>query len=158
MDFTAEIATRFGGMTEVDDSWSLPADGVDVHFIVGRDGADSPRQFAVAVRPVSDAIAPCHEFARDETRSAAMLTADPVAVEAVLRMLLDTEVREVQLEEVTRQRAVGSVLIDGQRKDFVLRIPTTLKPVRHAQQGYTTPPLHAVRGDWVVAEMHWDVG
>lgn len=159
MDFTAEIATRYGGITEVDSSWNLPDPEVDITFVVGRDGADSPRQFAVTVRPLSSALEPEHEFARTGKVSAGMLTADPVAVAAVLRMLVaGAELSDVELDEVTRQRAVGSVLIDGHRRDFVLRIPATLKPVRHAQQGYTTPPLHAVRGDYVVAEMYWDVG
>lgn len=74
----------------------------------------------------------------------------------------DIELAEVTLTEVTRQRAVGTVTYNGQRRQFLLRLPNVLSRFKHGGRGHgaTAQRLVAPHPDnsdreLLVAEFNW---
>lgn len=74
----------------------------------------------------------------------------------------DAELSDVTLTEVTRQRAVGTVNYNGQRRQFLLRLPNVLAGFKHTGRGHgaTAQRLVAPHPDnsgreLLVAEFNW---
>lgn len=73
----------------------------------------------------------------------------------------DIELADVQLSEVTRQRAVGTVCVDGQRRQFLLRLPNLLAVLQNPDSGHgvTAQRLvapHPESGhELLLAEFNW---
>lgn len=72
------------------------------------------------------------------------------------------DLQDVKLTEVTRQRAIGSVTINGERKQFSLRLPQLLKNFRETAAGHTATTLRIVAThpekddvELLVAEFNW---
>lgn len=73
-------------------------------------------------------------------------------------LLLD----DTQLSEITRQRAVGTIEVNGQRRQFMLRIPHLLSGFSNAGRGHSATALRLVAPhpdnndrELLVAEFNW---
>lgn len=112
---------------------------------------------------------------------------DPVAVREIIRTILTgddgatrddgveaylnirgtgdeaaVELQDVELTEVTRQRAVGTLKINGRRRQFLLRLPHVLAGFKHTGRGHSATALrlvapHPEKADreLLVAEFNW---
>lgn len=163
-------------------------DQVGIEVYVGRDIEGRFSQMPVTYRsaeidPLATLTTMEHSVLGQRYVSNAL--ADPVAVREFIRTIItgddgaaysngatptldvrgsgeepDVTVGEVKLTESTRQRAVGTVVIDGARRSFKLRMPNLLKPARINATGYTTTKLRLTgttgNGDEVItAEFAW---
>lgn len=160
--------------------------GIEVH--VGRDVEGRLSQMPVTYR--SGEIDPLATLTTMEhsvlgTRWVSNALGDPIAVREFIRTIVtgddgaeysngdtpvldvrgsgedkDVEVGEVKLTEFTRQRAVGTVVINGSRRSFKLRMSNLLSPARVNATGYTTPKLRLTGttpagGEVIAAEFSW---
>lgn len=137
-------------------------------------------------------IDPTHTLATLEhgvlgTRWVSNALGDPVAVREFIRTILsgddgatrddgvpayldirgtgdvaDLVLGDVILSEVTRQRAVGTVRINGKRRRFQLRMPHVLAPYRNIARGHSATALRLVAPhpelpdrELLVAEFNW---
>ncbi len=112
---------------------------------------------------------------------------DPVAVREIIRTILTgddgatrddgvaayldirgtgdeerVELSDVELTEVTRQRAVGTLEINGRRRQFLLRLPHVLSRFKHTGRGHSATALrlvaqHPEKTDrqLLIAEFNW---
>ncbi|ALC04668.1 hypothetical protein CDES_00940 [Corynebacterium deserti GIMN1.010] len=76
--------------------------------------------------------------------------------------LESVDLDNVTLTEVTRQRTVGSVMINGERKQFILRLPHLLRSFRKTATGHVATQLRLVSPhpenedqELLVAEFNW---
>lgn len=160
--------------------------GIEIH--IGRDIEGRLSQMPVSYRsaeiePLATLTTMEHSVLGKRWVSNAM--ADPVAVREFIRTIVsgddgaafsngvtpalavrgsgeDTNaaVGEVKISEYTRQRALGTVMVDGNRRSFKLRMSNLLKPARVNATGYTTSKLRltgtTADGDEVIsAELSW---
>ena len=112
---------------------------------------------------------------------------DPVAVREIIRTILtgddgasrddgvapyldirgtgtetDLKLSGVELTESTRQRAVGTVEINGRRRQFLLRLPHVLAGFKHTGRGHSATALRLVAPhpghkdrELLIAEFNW---
>ena len=163
---------------------------VGVEVLISKDREGRLTQIPFSYR--SEEIAPEHTLSTLEhgvlgKRWVTNALGDPVAVREFIRTILSgddganrddgvagfldirgtgnlesVELKDVTLREVTRQRAVGEVTVNGERKQFVLRLPQLLKSFSKNAQGHTATTLrlgapHPLNEDkeLLVAEFNW---
>lgn len=186
------VAERFGGVITLLGSYRLvdPAGEVGIEVLVGRDSDGRIAQLPLSYR--DSELDPQHTLTEMEhsvlgRRWVSNALGDPVAVEQLIRTILtgddgaefsdgttpvldilgsgdntDVTVSEVELTEVTRQRALGRVRIGDRVRAFKLlmqRVPGTMERIN---RGHNTTRLHLTgwrpehTGDRrVLAELHW---
>lgn len=72
----------------------------------------------------------------------------------------DAEVGEIKISEFTRQRCLGTVMIDGATRSFKLRMSNLLGPARNVARGHTTSKLRLTGTnpdgiEYICAELSW---
>ncbi|WP_080792741.1 CG0192 family protein [Corynebacterium pacaense] len=74
----------------------------------------------------------------------------------------DLQLNDVRLSEITRQRAVGTVDINGHRRQFMLRLPHVLAGFKNTGRGHNATALRLVAPspqhrdrELLVAEFNW---
>lgn len=167
-----EIAVRYAGIVTLLGSYRLvdPDDEVGIEVLVGSDIDGRAVQLPLTYRPSE--IKPEHTLTRMNhsvlgERWVSNALGDPVAVAQFIRTILEgddgatrsdgvpavlelrgsgdsenCEVKDVELVEVTRQRAVGTVSIDGRVLSFQLRLPHLLRSPHTTGTDANTPRLH----------------
>lgn len=186
-----ELAARFGGITELLGSYRLvdPDGQVGIEILIGRDEAARMIQLPLTYR--SEEVHPeftLSEMEHSELghRFVSNALGDPVAVREIIRTIVqgddgaaysagpgpvlsirgsgdeDAQISDVELREVTRQRALGSALIDGTTRPFLLRISNLPGRAITIGQGHTTPELHLAAHPVdtpedvsIIAELNW---
>lgn len=187
-----DIAVRFGGIVSLLGSYRLvdPADEVGIEVLIGSDVDGRTVQLPLTYR--DSELDPEHTLTEMDhsvlgKRWVSNALGDPVAVAQFIRTILEGDngaersdnvpslleirgsgeeekvaVSGVELTEVTRQRAVGTVLINDRRRSFQMRIPQLLRNFNLTGVDYNTPRLHL--SGWlatmpekrtVAAELHW---
>lgn len=186
-----DIAARFGGVVTLLGGYRLvdPDGDVGIEVLVGSDIDGRSVQIPLTYRGAE--IDAEHTLTTMEhsvlgKRWVSNALGDPVAVAEFIRCILEgdneaarsdgvppvlsirgsgsgnVEVGGVKLLEVTRQRAVGTVLIDGRRKSFQLRLPHLLRRMESTQTGHNTSRMNLI--GWlpampeeqrVVGELNW---
>ncbi|MCZ9309864.1 hypothetical protein ACUY3K_02700 [Corynebacterium uberis] len=157
----AQIAQRYGGFGDVLGVYHLP--GVShVETIIGRDFDGRLRQLSISAPASADGLASVFDNIDDPHAILAPGMSDPAAVAGYLRAILTPgeitptpddvlalrgsgnahDIGAVTLHEVTRQRAVGTVHIDGHDRGFTLRLPNLPGPQRAPSTDYQTSALH----------------
>ena len=169
-----EIAARFGGIVTLIGSYRLvdPEDEVGIEVLIGADLDGRTVQLPITYRPSE--INPEHTLTEMEhsvlgRRWVSNALGDPVAVAQFIRTILEgddgatrsdgvpaaldirgsgtaekVDVRDVELYEVTRQRAVGTVNMDGDVRSFQLRLPHMLRRLNSTGVDANTARLHIV--------------
>lgn len=163
--------------------------GIEIH--IGHDMERRLMQFATVYTETDEApeaLFTATEHPVLGTRYVAPLTSNAVAVREVIRVILEADngaeysngsgpavdvrgsgteeelssVGAVKISEYTRQRAVGTVLIDDKPRSFLLRIPNLLVPGREIARGHTTSrmrltgwPPENPEDKRVLAELSW---
>lgn len=167
-----DIAARFAGIVTLLGSYRLvdPDDVVGIEVLIGADLDGRTVQLPLTYRPAE--IDPeCTLTEIDHSvlgrRWVSNALGDPVAVAQFIRTILEgddgatrsdgvpaaldirgsgteekVDVRDVELFEVTRQRAVGSVSIDGSVRSFELRLPHLLRRLSSTGVDANTARLH----------------
>lgn len=162
--------------------------GVEVLIATDLDG----RLVQIPFSYRSAEIDPAHTLSTVEhgvlgTRWVSNALGDPVAVREFIRTILsgddgatrddgvpayldirgtgtqqDLVLGDVILSESTRQRAVGTVRINGRRRQFQLRLPHVLAPFRSIARGHSVTALRLVAphpekpgAELLVAEFNW---
>lgn len=172
-----------------------PAGEVGIEFIFGNDDSSRHRliQFPVTYRPSE--ISPEGTLTEMEhnilgRRYVTNALHDTVAVTEIIRAIVhgddgaeysdgpapafaiqgsgnepEKQIEEAQIADATRQRAVGTVTVDGQVQSFLLRMSNLPQPFKRGTTGYSTSKLHmtvspapgsdenAIEGDLVIAEL-----
>ncbi|ANE02903.1 CG0192 family protein [Corynebacterium crudilactis] len=163
---------------------------VGVEVLISKDRSGRLLQIPFSYR--SEENNPAHTLATLEhgvlgTRWVANALGDPVAVREFIRTILtgddgasrddgvagfldikgsgdaeSIDLQGVQLSEVTRQRAVGTVVVDGERKQFILRLPQLLKSYKKTAAGHVATKLRIVAPhpekegtELLIAEFNW---
>lgn len=186
------VAQRFGGFVTLLGSYRLvdPAGEVGIEVLVGTDFDGRVVQLPLTYRGAE--ADPRHTLTELEhsvlgRRWVSNALGDPVAVAQFIRTILtgddgaefsdgtppvldilgsgdsaDVEIADVELTEVTRQRAIGTVRVDDRLRGFKLlmqRVPGTMERIN---RGHNTTRLHLAgwlpaRRDArrVLAELHW---
>ncbi|QGU03497.1 CG0192 family protein [Corynebacterium comes] len=169
-----DIAVRFAGIVTLLGSYRLvdPDDEVGIEVLVGSDIDGRTVQLPVTYR--AEEISPEHTLTEMThsvlgRRWVSNALGDPVAVAQFIRTILEgddgatrsdgvpavlnlrgsgtedkVEVRDVELREVTRQRALGTVNIDGRVRSFELRLPHLLRRRNTTGVDANTPRLHLI--------------
>ena len=167
-----DIAVRYAAIVTLLGSYRLvdPDDEVGIEVLVGSDLDGRTVQLPLTYRPSE--ISPEHTLTRMNhsvlgERWVSNALGDPVAVAQFIRTILEgddgatrsdgvpavlelrgsgkeenCEVKDVEFVEVTRQRAVGTVSIDGRVRSFQLRLPHLLRSANTTGTDANTPRLH----------------
>lgn len=169
-----DIAARYAGIVSLLGSYRLvdPEDVVGIEVLVGADIDGRTVQLPVTYRPSE--ISPEHTLAEMDhsvlgRRWVSNALGDPVAVAQLIRTILEgddgatrsdgvpavlnlrgsgeqekVEVGDVEFYEVTRQRAVGTVMLDGRVRSFQLRVPHLLRRKDSGGTSADTARLHLI--------------
>ncbi|RNE48208.1 CG0192 family protein [Corynebacterium alimapuense] len=169
------IAASSGGVVTLLGSYRLadPAGKVGIEVLVGSDIDGRPVQLPLTYRAAE--LHSEHTLSEMEhsvlgRRWVSNALGDPVAVAAFIRVILEGDdaatrsdgvpaalvirgsgdhsqvsVTEVELKEATRQRAIGTVVVDGQRKSFQLYLPHSLHRL-HSSDSEADPIRHNLIG------------
>lgn len=167
-----DIAARYAGIVTLLGSYRLvdPDDVVGIEVLVGSDIDGRTVQLPVTYRPSE--VGPEHTLTEMDhsvlgRRWVSNALGDPVAVAQLIRTILEgddgatrsdgvpavldlrgsgdrekVEVGDVEFFEVTRQRSVGTVKLDGRVRSFQLRMPHLLRSEHTDGTGADTPRLH----------------
>ena len=185
----ADIAQRFALIDDISGSYRLadPAGDVGLEILVGSDPGRRLNQLALTYRdqPVSDEVLLCTMQHSDlGERYVSNALGDPVAVTELIRTIIqgddgaiiegggaatftikgtgtepDADVKEAQIAETTRQRAVGTVTVNGEVRLFQLRfysLPQHLHG-KAPELGLLLKPADAPEDEapYVAAELVW---
>lgn len=161
------IETVLGSARLVD-----PAGEVGIEFLFGHDGSSRHRliQFPVTYRPSE--ITPEGTLTEIEHsvlghRFVTTALHDSVAVTEIIRAIVhgddgaeysegpgpefvikgsgtepEKRIEEAQIADATRQRAVGTITVDGHVQSFLLRMSNLPHPFKRGTTGYSTSKLH----------------
>lgn len=169
-----DIAARFGGIVSLLGSFRLVDwdDEVGIEVLIGSDLDGRHVQLPLTYRPSE--VDPEHTLTEMDhsvlgRRWVSNALGDPVAVAQFIRTILEgddgatrsdgvpavldlrgsgeqekVDVRDVEFYEVTRQRAVGTVTLDGRVRSFQLRIPHLLRRLDSGGTSADTARLHLI--------------
>ncbi|WIM67860.1 hypothetical protein QP027_00180 [Corynebacterium breve] len=186
-----ELAKRFGAIHDLVGSYTFddPANQVGIETLVGNDLDGRLMQFPVtyiAEDTHSEATLAEIDHSTLGKRFVVPATASETAVREYIRVILNgtegtavaaeeapaievegsgegpAEIGEVVLREFTRQRATGTVVVDGKVRSFFLRIPNLLTHSKEIATGHTTSRLRltgwkagAPEDTRILAELSW---
>ncbi|MDO5512639.1 hypothetical protein [Corynebacterium sp.] len=169
-----DIAARFAGIVTLLGSYRLvdPAGEVGIEVLIGSDLDGRGVQLPLTYRPSE--FSPDHTLVEMEHselghRYVSNALGDPVAVTQFIRTILEgddgarrsdgvpaaldirgsgkegkVEITDLELTEVTRQRAVGHAVVNGEGKDFQLIVPHLLRRLNLTGVDANTARLHLV--------------
>lgn len=172
----AEVARRFGAIKQVLGTIDLNQEGgaTAIEIIFGRDDVGRLVQMPVTYREEEiDADGTLTTITHEEqgTRYVTAALSDPVAVTEIIRTIIqggqptlhadgnerdyfvtgsgdkpDAEITDTEISEATRQRARGTIKIDGQVYSYLLRMTNLPHPQRPPSTDYSTPALRLTAG------------
>lgn len=126
------------------------------HGVLGKRWVTNALGDPVAVREIIRTILTGDDGATRDDGVAAYLDIQGTGTET------DLELSDVELTEVTRQRSIGTVTVNGRRRQFLLRLPHVLGRFRHTGRGHSATALRLVAQhpeqadrELLVAEFNW---
>ncbi|MDO5668402.1 MAG: hypothetical protein Q4G50_00165 [Corynebacterium sp.] len=169
-----DLAARYAGIVTLLGSYRLvdPEGEVGIEILIGSDLDGRGVQLPLTYRPSE--LDPAHTLTEMEHsvlghRWVSNALGDPVAVKQLLRTILEgddgatrsdgvpaaldirgsgdkekVEIEDVELTEVTRQRAVGYARFNGEQREFQLIVPHLLRRLNLTGTDANTARLHLV--------------